>query len=160
MSNTVSIIQKQALNMLVCTYVAMKCISLTHTAHMHVQSYRMHLKSSNGPIDVLVCPERDDQQPHSPYPSVDGCSQAVTTQLSNTTTSTPKRRHVNCLVSTHTSLPVRHILSGTRMQFPVLHWMHDLEWWHATQPTLISNLLSLSREVLEVLFITHLACCC
>ena len=91
MSNTVSIIQKQALNMLVCTYVAMKCISLTHTAHMHIQSYRMHLKSSNGPIDVLVCPEGDDQQPHSPYPSVDGCSQAVTTQLSNTTTSTPKR---------------------------------------------------------------------
>lgn len=31
--------------------------------------------------------------------------------------------HVNCLVSAHTSLPVRHILSGTRMQFPVLRWM-------------------------------------
>ena len=28
----------------------------------HAQSYRMHLKSSNGPIDVLVCPEGDEQQ--------------------------------------------------------------------------------------------------
>lgn len=26
----------------------------------------MHLKSSNGPIDVLVCPENDDQKPATP----------------------------------------------------------------------------------------------
>ena len=62
----------------------------THT-HTHTQSYRMHLKSSNGPIDVLVCPEGDDQQPHSPYPSVDYCGQTSIAQLNSTNTSTPKR---------------------------------------------------------------------
>lgn len=30
------------------------------------ESCRMHLKSSNGPIDVLVCPENDDQKPATP----------------------------------------------------------------------------------------------
>ena len=31
----------------------------------------MHLKSTNGPVDVLVCPEGDDQRAHSPCPSMD-----------------------------------------------------------------------------------------
>ncbi len=39
--------------------------------HTHTQSYCMHLKSSNGPIDVLVCPEGDDQRLNSPCPSID-----------------------------------------------------------------------------------------
>ena len=29
----------------------------------------MHLKSTNGPIDVLVCPETEDDNPQSPLPS-------------------------------------------------------------------------------------------
>ncbi len=39
----------------------------------------MHLKSSNGAVDVLVCPEGDEQRSHSPCPSID----------SENTTSTP-----------------------------------------------------------------------
>ena len=31
----------------------------------------MHLKSSNGPVDVLVCPEGDEQRPASPCTSMD-----------------------------------------------------------------------------------------
>jgi len=41
----------------------------------------------------------------------------------------------------------------------VLRWMQDLEWWHANSPytsDIIFNLLSLSREDVEILFITHL----
>lgn len=44
----------------------------THTHYMitpHTQSYKMHLKSSNGPIDVLVCPEGEDQRSQSPFSS-------------------------------------------------------------------------------------------
>jgi hypothetical protein len=33
------------------------------------ESYQMHLKSSRGPIDVLVCPEIEDDHPPSPSPS-------------------------------------------------------------------------------------------
>ena len=29
----------------------------------------MHLKSTNGPVDVLVCPEGEDHRPHSPAPT-------------------------------------------------------------------------------------------
>ncbi len=32
----------------------------------------MHLKSSNGPIDVLVCPETEEDYPQSPLPSSSG----------------------------------------------------------------------------------------
>ena len=39
--------------------------SFTH----HLQSYQMHLKSSRGPIDVLVCPEIEGTSPPSPSPS-------------------------------------------------------------------------------------------
>ena len=36
---------------------------------LHSQSYQMHLKSTNGPIDVLVCPETEEHHPPSPCPS-------------------------------------------------------------------------------------------
>lgn len=48
----------------------------------HTQSYRMHLKSTNGPIDVLVCPE-GDERPQSP------CSAAGGEHLALSATSTP-----------------------------------------------------------------------
>lgn len=35
-----------------------------------VQSYRMHLKSSNGAIDVLVCPEEEAECLHTPHPPI------------------------------------------------------------------------------------------
>lgn len=41
----------------------------------NAQSYRMHLKSSNGAIDVLVCPEEEAQclePPHSPISTANG----------------------------------------------------------------------------------------
>ena len=67
---------------------------LYHT-HTYIQSYRMHLKSSNGPIDVLVCPEDEDSldsplppsthPPHPPHPSpakrLNGSTTTVTTHL-------------------------------------------------------------------------------
>ena len=40
----------------------------THT-HTHTQSYQMHLKSMRGPIDVLVCPETEENRVPSPCPS-------------------------------------------------------------------------------------------
>lgn len=50
----------------------------TCSYHTHTQSYRMHLKSSNGAIDVLVCPEDDTetqslQSPHPPPPTSQIC---------------------------------------------------------------------------------------
>lgn len=55
----------------------------THT-HTHSQTYRMHLKSTNGPIDVLVCPESDNQRSESPCPSLPN---------EHSNTSTPSRTH-------------------------------------------------------------------
>ena len=46
----------------------------------------MHLKSSNGPIDVLVCPECEEDPPQSPCPS----AHLPTDPL----TSTPARSHL------------------------------------------------------------------
>ncbi len=48
----------------------------------------MHLKSTNGPIDVLVCPESDDQRSDSPSPSLPNAH-------SNTSTPTSSHNHIS-----------------------------------------------------------------
>lgn len=55
--------------------------------YIYIQSYQMHLKSSNGPIDVLVCPETEDDLPQSPCPS-------SAHLLTDSQTSTPIRAHL------------------------------------------------------------------
>ena len=48
----------------------------------------MHLKSSRGPIDVLVCPETEDSHPPSPGP------QQPSDTTTTITTATPDKREV------------------------------------------------------------------
>ena len=60
----------------------------------------MHLKSTNGPIDVLVCPEGEDQQSQSPFSSPSDYNPAipVLSQSSGldevTPTNTPPPQHL------------------------------------------------------------------
>lgn len=41
----------------------------------------MHLKSTNGPIDVLVCPEAEDERSHSPFSSPSDYNPAIPSAL-------------------------------------------------------------------------------
>lgn len=49
------------------------------------ESYQMHLKSNNGPIDVLVCPEIEENRPSSPSPStvddIGSCEESTPNKL-------------------------------------------------------------------------------
>ena len=65
----------------------------------------MHLKSTNGPIDVLVCPEGEDHRTHSPAP----------TDFDTTSTSTP--------IKTIPSVPRSHSETLSHIQ----HHHEDLD---------------------------------
>lgn len=58
----------------------------------------MHLKSTNGPIDVLVCPEGEEDHPQLPHPS-----SLMTNQLhTDSPTATPSKTQLGlCLTPTH-----------------------------------------------------------
>jgi len=91
-----------------------------------VQSYRMHLKSSNGPIDVLVCPEDDAQIP-SPQPvtPLTPPTLACTASTSHTTASRP---------STYSSVLDQSSSQGLIQGLVVPDHHQDHHMHHSPQP--------------------------
>ena len=60
----------------------------------------MHLKSTNGPIDVLVCPEGEEDQPQPPHPS----SLMTNQSHLDSPTATPTKTQLGiCLTPTHST---------------------------------------------------------
>ncbi len=88
---------------------------LTYSPYPIPQSYQMHLKSSNGAIDVLVCPETEDDPPQSPCPSSG-----------------------HLFSDSQTSTPLRYPISQVHMRTPETRQqdIYDISMSHQTTPTM------------------------